>query len=227
MAEVQLPVAEVFRWAESMAAIARTGLAFSKDPYDHERFEQVLEIAGDMIASVSAEAPAKADQVEAWLASVGTGIYGYVTPKVGVGAYVGNERGELLLVKRSDNHRWYVPTGWADVGYSAAEVAMKEVAEECGLDVKPIDVAAVIDNMQAGSSIPHYTLIFTCELLGGELRAHPIECEDIGWFAQDALPDPLLGTGRWVPRAFAAIRGELEHAWFDVPREPVWRPKPG
>ena len=38
-----------------------------------------------------------------------------------VGAVVGNDDGELLLVQRADSGVWLYPTGWADVGYSPAE----------------------------------------------------------------------------------------------------------
>ena len=47
-----------------------------------------------------------------------------------VGAVVGNDDGEILLIQRADSGRWLYPTGWADVGYSASEVVVKEVAEK-------------------------------------------------------------------------------------------------
>ena len=51
--------------------------------------------------------------------SSGDGVSGYVTPKVAVGAVVGNDDGEILLIQRSDSGIWLYPTGWADIGYSA------------------------------------------------------------------------------------------------------------
>ena len=63
-----------------------------------------------------------------WLRGVGEGVPGYVTSKVAVGAVVGDDRGRILLIQRADSGIWLYPTGWADVGYSAAEVAVKEVA---------------------------------------------------------------------------------------------------
>ena len=50
---------------------------------------------------------------------VESGPAGYVTPKVAIGAVVGNDAGELLLIQRSDSGIWLYPTGWADIGYSA------------------------------------------------------------------------------------------------------------
>jgi ADP-ribose pyrophosphatase YjhB (NUDIX family) len=119
---------------------------------------------------------------------------------------------------------WLYPTGWADVGYSPAEVAVKEVLEETGMLVEPVRLIAVLDGMRLGfTSIPLYSLVFHCRLVGGELRAHPLECRDVGWFAEDDLPSPLAGAGRWRVPAFEAIRGEPVEVLFDQPRQPLWR----
>ena len=215
---------EVVRWAEAIAGIGRTGLAFTENPYDRERYEELLAVAGDMLATVALGEGAPAEErVTSWLQSVVNGPRGYATPKVAVGAFVGNERGEILLIQRSDSHRWFIPTGWADIGYSAAEVVVKEVHEETGIDVTADRLVMAFDGMRAGSPIPHYTLVFSCTPIGGELLAHPQECDDVGWFAEDALPEPLFWGDFWRERAFAAIRGERGDVWFDPPRQPVWR----
>ena len=116
---------DLVRWSEALAAIARTGLGFTQNLYERERFEEVLHVAADIKAAAdeALEVVRERDHfVQEWLDSVGEGIPGYVTPKVAVGAVVGNDAGEVLLVQRSDNGIWLNPTGWADVGYSAAEV---------------------------------------------------------------------------------------------------------
>jgi len=160
--------------------------------------------------------------------AVGEGVSGYVTPKIAVGAVVGNDRGELLLVRRADSGIWLYPTGWADVGYSASEVAVKEVREETGIDIEPVRLIAVLDGLRLGfTRIPLYSLVFHCRALGGTLAAHPLECLDVGWFAQDGLPSPLAGIDRWGEAAFAAIRGEAVEVLFDPPRPPPVRTDPG
>ena len=214
---------DLIRWSESLSAIARTGLGFTENLYERERFEEVLKVAADIRVAASAEADAPS-VVEEWLDVVGEGVAGYVTPKVAVGAVVGNDRGELLLVKRADSGVWLYPTGWADVGYSASEVVVKEVREETGMDVEPARLIAVLDGLRLGfTRVPLYSLIFHCRVLGGELRPHPLECADVGWFSEERLPQPLAGAQYWSSHVFAAIRGEPVEVLFDQPRQPTWR----
>ena len=213
---------DLLRWSEALAGIARTGLGFTQNLYERERFEEVLHVAADMQV-VAGLAPGTADVVDEWLAGVGSGVAGYVTPKVAVGAIVGNDAGELLLIQRADSGVWLYPTGWADVGYSPAEVVVKEVAEETGIDVDVLGLVAVLDGMRMGLRIPMYSLVWHCRAVGGALNAHPLECSDVGWFSEDNLPTPLAGADRWQDAAFAAIRGERRPVLFDRPRQPVWR----
>jgi ADP-ribose pyrophosphatase YjhB (NUDIX family) len=214
---------DLLRWSEALAGIARTGLAFTDNLYEQERFQEVLHVAADMRVAAGHDL-GTAGLVQEWMGQIGHGVAGYVTPKVAVGAVVGNERGELLLVQRSDNGVWLYPTGWADVGYSASEVAVKEVFEETGMEVEPVRLIAVLDGLRLGfTSVPLYSLVFHCRVVGGELRRHPLECKDVGWFAEDALPTPLAGASRWSVPAFQAIRGEVVDVVFDRPRQPPWR----
>src|SRR6187397_2211719 len=93
---------ELLRWAEALAGIARTGLGFTQSLYERERFEEVLKVAADIRVAAGHELEAEV-LVEEWLRSVGEGVAGYVTPKVAVGAVVGNDDGEILLVQRADS----------------------------------------------------------------------------------------------------------------------------
>ena len=132
--------------------------------------------------------------------------------------------GEILLVQRKDSGVWLYPTGWADVGYSAAEVAIKEVHEETGIIAEPVALMGVVDGMRMGfSRFGMYMLLFHMNATGGELNGHPLETGDVGWFAADALPSPVAGAQWWGPMAFDAINGVKSHATFDSPRDQMWR----
>jgi ADP-ribose pyrophosphatase YjhB (NUDIX family) len=214
---------DLIRWSEALAGIARTGLGFTESQYERERFEEVLAVAAD-IRHAAGSPYQEADLVEGWMKMVGSGVAGYQTPKVAVGAVVGNERGEILLVQRADSGIWLYPTGWADIGYSASEVAVKEVREETGIDAEVVKLIAVLDGLRLGfTPIPLYSLVFHLRAVGGALEPHPLECADVGWFAEDALPERTAGADHWAPLAFAAIRGEQVEVLYDEPRTPPWQ----
>jgi len=193
-------------------------------------YEEVLHVAGDIKAAAQEladglETRRETDHfVQEWLSNIGEGVPGYVTPKVAVGAVVGNDDGEMLLVQRRDSGVWLYPTGWADVGYSPSEVAVKEVAEESGIHCEPRRLIAVIDGQRMGfSRFGMYMLLFHCQATGGELHTHPLETSDVGWFAEGAFPERTAGADWWSAMAFAAIRGEELPVQFEAPRAPVWR----
>jgi ADP-ribose pyrophosphatase YjhB (NUDIX family) len=225
-----VPTRTLLRWSESLAAIARTGLGFTESLYEQERFEEILKVAADIRVAADESEDELEDGsglVEEWLSAVGKGVPGYVTPKVAVGAAVGNDKGELLLIQRSDSGIWLYPTGWCDVGYSAAEVVVKEVEEETGIEVEPVRLIAVLDGLRLGfTRVPLYSLLFYCRAVGGELKPHPLECRDVGWFSPDNLPSPIVGAERWGEHVFAAIRGEHRDVLYDRVRQPMWRGKP-
>jgi len=226
-----VPTRTLLRWSESLSAIARTGLGFTESLYEQERFEEILHVAAD-IRTVADEGLDGAEDagglVQEWLGQVGRGIPGYVTPKVAVGAAVGNDDGELLLIQRADSGVWLYPTGWCDVGYSAAEVVVKEVREETGIDAEPVRLIAVLDGLRLGfTRVPLYSLVFYCRATGGTLSPHPLECRDVGWFTPETLPSPLVGVERWGDHVFAALRGEHRDVLYDRVRQPMWRSPSG
>ena len=221
---------ELVRWSETLAGIARTGLGFTESLYEQERFHEVLHVAADIKAAADDALEVRREQdhfVQEWLESVGEGVPGYVTPKVAVGAIVGNDAGEVLLVQRADSGIWLYPTGWADVGYSPAEVAVKEVAEETGIVCEPVQLLSVIDGQRMGfTRFGMYMLLFHCRAVGGALDGHPLETSGVGWFSRDDLPAATAGADWWGPTAFSAIDGEQMQASFEPVREPIWRGDP-
>lgn len=218
---------DLVRWSETLAGIARTGMGFTQNLYERERYEEVLHVAADIKAAADEALEVRREQdhfVQEWMESIGEGVPGYVTPKVAIGAIVGNDDGEILLVRRPDSGVWLYPTGWADVGYSASEVAIKEVQEETGIECEPVQLLGVIDGQRMGfSRFGMYMLLFHCRAVGGDLQGHPLETSGIGWFGRDSLPEPTAGAQWWGPMAFAAIGGSSGPASFDPPRSPVWR----
>jgi mutator protein MutT len=84
---------------------------------------------------------------------------------------------EVLVVQRKAAPyagRWSLPGGAVEVGETLHQAVTREVAEETGLEVEPVRLVGVYDNIveEGGRIRFHYTLIdFLCRLVGG--RTHP------------------------------------------------------
>lgn len=208
------------RWQSMLKSIAQTGLAFTQSPYERERYEELLKLAAEMAVAMSGQEENEETVktfIERWKAEVQPGASGYVTPKVVVNAAVFDENDRLLLIQRLDRGTWFLPGGWADVGYPPSAIAVKEVMEETGLVVEAKRLIAVLDGFRHKFSlgIPFYCLIYECQILDGELKPLPHECSDARFFGEKELPEPLHGDGRWARLIFELKRGNLPIPYSD------------
>ena len=171
-------------WSRELQAIAQTGLTFTKDPYDRERYEQLRGLAARVMEAHTAT-PA------AWIAHLFTGEVGYATPKIDVRGAAFDEAGRILMVREVlDEGRWTLPGGWADVNLTPAENVVKEIREESGYEAKVRKLAAVWDRTRQGHPNKVFSaakLFFICDITGGA-AATSLETSEVGWFARDALP---------------------------------------
>ena len=207
---------ELARFIQRISAIARTGLAFSPQGYDAERYEELLREAALLSARLMQSECEPEELFRKWRESVGDGYDGYVTAGVGCGAIVFNQKDELLMIKRP-NERWWYPTGFCDVAVSPAENIVREVREETGLLVSPIRLIGVIDSLKVGSPARHvYSMLFYCRLEGGAMRLHPLETLDAGFFPLERIPEPLHGNNRkWIGLARQFHFERRVEAYFD------------
>lgn len=208
-------------WVQQLRAIAQTGLAFDPKIYDAERYQAILDLTAKMTASINGSAMLDGSLAEEfatrWRADIKPGASGYITPKVGTGAVVFNERDELLMIQRAEG-QWFIPTGWSEIGLTPAQVAAKEVREETGFIVSPQRVIGIFDGAKWGGTLqPHfYSIVFYCRLEGGALNRHPAETLDAGFFSRDKLPSPIYRSRmEWLERAWAFHRGEITETYFD------------
>jgi ADP-ribose pyrophosphatase YjhB (NUDIX family) len=187
------------RIARELRAIAQTGLTFTADRFDRQRYERVRELAASMLAQGSGE------QFEVIIEILREG-WGYATPKVDVrgAAFVD---GRVLLVREISDGNWTLPGGWADVNQSAAECVVREIAEESGFLARARKLAAVRDYQRSGHPPRNvdsiYKMFFICEITGGAARASN-ETSEVAFFARDALPPLSLGrtTAAQIDRMF-------------------------
>lgn len=141
--------------------MARTGLEFVTNEYDRDRFVRTERIAQGIAALVI---DAEFTPERPYLADVGI-----ATPKVGcsVAAFDG---GKLVLIRRADNGRWALPGGWAEVGSTPGQNALRELHEETGFVAELERLVGVYDNLHFGSTSPYhiYTACFRARIVGGE-----------------------------------------------------------
>lgn len=117
-------------WAKQLQSLAQAGLAYSKDIYDVERFELIRNISVEML---SQQTGMEMTVIKDLFASE----TGYATPKVDIRAVIFKDN-KILMVKENSDGSWALPGGWADIGLAPSEVAVKEVKEEAGFDVKAV-----------------------------------------------------------------------------------------
>ncbi|WP_312190937.1 NUDIX hydrolase [Leclercia sp.] len=193
---------------QKLNAIAQTGLTFSKDVFDTERYESLRHIATELMAS-------RFDIDHETLHHVTES--GYATPKTDVRAFILRD-GKLLMVREAEDGLWSLPGGWADVGDTPSTAVCREVAEETGLQVKATKLLGVWDrNLHGHPPLPWhvYKLIFLCEETGGSLAINH-ETTSLGFFDINELP-PLSLT-RIVAEELEvsmAIATSDRPTWFD------------
>jgi ADP-ribose pyrophosphatase YjhB (NUDIX family) len=175
-------------WARKVQAIAQTGLAFTHDPFDRDRYTQLTELVASILSS-------ELDIPLARAKGFWEGEEGYATPKVDVrgGIFEGDR---VLLVRERSDGKWTLPGGWVDVNDSPSEAVAREIFEESGYRARAVKLAALVDNRRHPHppGIHHiFKLFFLCERTGGEATLS-IETDAVQFFAVQALPE--LSTGR-------------------------------
>lgn len=185
--------------AQRLRAIAQTGLTYSQDRFDLQRYRELTQISQSMLAELLVSSPE----------SVGDAFAlekGYPTPKLDVRTAVFSE-GRILLVQEWLDGGWTLPGGWADEGDSPREAAERECREESGYEVKVQRLVALRDRSRHEYRPRHvggiWKVLFLAELTGGEATVSD-ETTAVGFFALDQLPP--LSLARTLPEDIELAR---------------------
>ncbi|MCD7757240.1 MAG: NUDIX hydrolase N-terminal domain-containing protein [Clostridiales bacterium] len=174
---------KVLNWARELQALSTAGLFYTKDNFDHERFERIQEIAAEMTDFIS-------DEPLEEIQNIFQHEYIYQTPKIDSRALLFDDEDRVLLVQELDG-TWAPPGGWCEYDLHPAANAVKESREEAGLEVEPYRLVAVHDQRLHNAPYEFYTVIrvfYLCRLKGGAFHEN-IETLNSGWFPLDALPE--------------------------------------
>lgn len=162
--------------------IAQTGLAYSSNVFDIERFQRLREISAEMLSGLT-------DEPLDFVREVFCSEKGFQTPKLDCrGAVIEDDK--ILLVQETDG-RWALPGGWVDVNQTIKNNLIKEMKEEAGLDVEAGRLVAILDRNRHNSPRYIYNIakvFILCKSLGGEFVEN-IETLQRGYFTYDDLPE--------------------------------------
>jgi 8-oxo-dGTP diphosphatase len=136
-------------------------------------------------------------------------------PLVGVGGIL-LEAGRVLLIERGHDPQkglWSVPGGALEVGETLADALRREMREETGLEIRPLEVVEVFERIvRDGDGRPeyHYVLVdYLCERIGGELRPAD-DATRAAWIELDRLSAiPLTPGAQRVIEKALAVRDRL------------------
>lgn len=189
-------------WAREIQAIAQTGLHFTENDYQSQRFQRLSEISAEIFAEYT-------DLDQSQLVNSFDKQIGYATPKIDVRGAVFQD-GNLLLVRERADSGWTMPGGWADVGDIPSEAVKREVLEEAGFEVKVRKVIGLYDANRTGQlEVFHaFKIVFLCDIIGGMPRPSQ-ETSEVNFFNKDEIPENLSGERtkeRHIIDAFNAIQ---------------------
>ena len=168
-------------WAKTLQAMAQSGLAYTTNIYDRERYEALRELSVEIMDTYTEAGTEK-------IKDLFCNEVGYQTPKIDVRGALFKEQ-KVLLVKEKLDGLWSLPGGWADVGLSIKDNVKKEMVEEAGLVIEPTRLVGIYDWTRNSKETPFsiYKAVMICDYISGEFKDN-IETEEIGYFGLDELP---------------------------------------
>lgn len=193
----------------ALQALAQSGLHYTKDQFDVERYNQIQGIVAEMLSKIST-------YKKEVILDLFHKEYGYATPKIDVRGAV-FEDAKILLVKEKDNNLWSLPGGWADVNLSPSDNVVKEISEESGIKTKVIKLVAIHDKLkhEHPPELPHtYKLFFICEKISGKISSG-LETSDVAYFDVNNLPP--LSLNRVIPKQIEMLYKHKEN--INLPTE--------
>ena len=193
-----MPPSEQLRfWAHELGGMAKTGLLHVENGYDRDRYERMLAIS-EALASLTIDAGFTPDRP--YLPDVGI-----PTPKVGCSVAAFDAAGRVVLIQRSDNKRWALPGGYAEIGSPPSENALREFREETGYEAELERLVGVYDNKRFASVSPYqfYICLFRARIIGGTATrsTESLEVELVG---PNDLPEDMSLLQRTMARDAAS-----------------------
>ncbi|WP_158888640.1 NUDIX hydrolase [Amycolatopsis anabasis] len=113
---------------------------------------------------------------------------------IAVSAFIENDTGRVLMIRRTDNDRYAIPGGQLELGETLTEAAVREVREETGIECEITGLIGVYSNpnhviaYDDGEVRQEFSICFRARPLGGELRTSS-ESKEVLWVEASHLDD--------------------------------------
>lgn len=112
-------------------------------------------------------------------------------PTVDAIVEVGAGREIVLIERKNEPHGWALPGGFVDYGETVADAAVREVAEETGLEVELEALFHVYSDPSRDQRLHTMSTVFIARAADGQRPRAADDAVRAGVFALDALPSPL------------------------------------
>jgi 8-oxo-dGTP pyrophosphatase MutT (NUDIX family) len=133
-----------------------------------------------------------------------------------VTAVIRDDTGGILL-QRSIHDEWSLPAGAIDLGESPAQAIVREVWEETGLKVRPIDVLGIFGGCNGfrhtypnGDRVEYTCIVFVCNIVGGQLGGRDDETLELQYFNLEKMPKLAI---EYPPSIFKPDASEVYFDW--------------
>jgi ADP-ribose pyrophosphatase YjhB (NUDIX family) len=128
---------------------------------------------------------------------------GFHLPRAGCGAAILRD-GKLLLVRRSKDPEarcWGLPGGKIDPFEPVRTAVRREIREELGIELLDERLLCIVDLIDRAHGEHWVSPVYLAQAFTGEPRnCEPEKHSDLGWFALDALPQPLTAAAESAAR---------------------------
>ncbi|MGW3963418.1 NUDIX hydrolase [Amycolatopsis sp. NPDC005003] len=113
---------------------------------------------------------------------------------VAVSAFIQDDEGRILMIRRTDNDLYSIPGGQLELGETLAQAAVREVREETGIECEVTGVIGLYSNPKHviayddGEVRQEFSICFRARYVGGSLRGSS-ESSEVFWVKPNAIEE--------------------------------------